>query len=994
MRAKQRSRQRRGTVLPLVAICTVAIVGMVALAIDIGMVAIARSQCQNAADSAAAAGARTMNGDPTASYNIGSVPKASFTAAAANNVFNTPVSASMATSTSPTADTYVSGDVTLNFGAYTYVYNDADLSKEGFKLAMPRTDTTEPYAAVKATVKGVSSNGFGRVFGVNSFNAQASAVAVHRPRDIMIIMDLSGSMRFQSCMGIWVSSGGTGDASTSQYPRTKSMNPDPDYPQFGHYSATASAGLYGNTSYSTGAEWIDPCNITYTSISGPPIVDDFYTDGGSTRAWPTRAPASYATTPGGDNFPKNGATWVANVSGLPSTLKPDDLTWERNGYGATFKGYTQGPGHWGKTFFMWPPDPRGTDKDATNTANYADNGAKDWRLRFFFKERMSDNKLFWLDDNNILFNPSGSIATVTTGNANVTPFIKTPQTTTVITEKGINTGTAVTYRYRINYQAIFNWLQTSPVVFPTSMLTGRVQYYSSIPSGTDATLNSRFWSTSTLTNVNERFWRDYVDNMLGLRVTGTSGGYVTYSNTTPNDTSIPLTAHFGPGDLYSWGTMQVTQRPDCNYFGTVNFAAGYAAGTKPSIVLNNVKTASSTQPLATLPTGTYYIRINSGSTIYQVTRSVAASGTATLTATDIALATAVANGAEVEIFTSVPRSMNYADNPYRPRTQFWFGASSFLDWLGNYNYGRLWWPGNVHEAQAWGCKVGIATAIDDIQKNHPNDFIGMTFFSSPSTSSSGGGFHNRAIVPMGRSYQQLKDSLWFPPSTVTGGVAKITPYDSDFNNVPRASGGTAPGMGLMLAYNQFSSSYASLRTYMQPQPAYRGAAGGLGRKGASRTVIFETDGAPNTRGFDTIVPLGSDSYYPVRIKDPTNIAASGNEYPNSGTYDINEVYTVVKQLAALDTASPPGLSTSRKPALVFSLGYGSLFDPSNASGTQANAMTFLQTVQYHGNVAKTTSSTDFPDWQRIYGTPDQRITRIQAAFTKIMQSGVQVSLIQ
>ena len=222
----------------------------------------------------------------------------------------------------------------------------------------------------------------------------------------------------------------------------------------------------------------------------------------------------------------------------------------------------------------------------------------------------------------------------------------------------------------------------------------------------------------------------------------------------------------------------------------------------------------------------------------------------------------------------------------------------------------------------------------------------------------------------------------------------ITPYDSDFDNVPRANGGTAPGMGFMLAYNQFSSSYPSLRTYMLPQPTYRGAAGGLGRKGASRTVIFETDGAPNTRGFGNIVNSGSDSYYPVRIKDPTNIAAGGNEYPNSGTYDINEVYTIVKQLAALDTASPPGLSTTRKPALVFSLGYGSLFDPANSSSSQTNAMTFLQTVQYHGNVAKTTAGTDFPDWQRVYGTPAQRIDRIQAAFTKIMQSGVQVSLIQ
>ena len=48
--------------LPLFALLLVAICGFVALAVDLGMVAMARTQCQNAADSAALAGARTING--------------------------------------------------------------------------------------------------------------------------------------------------------------------------------------------------------------------------------------------------------------------------------------------------------------------------------------------------------------------------------------------------------------------------------------------------------------------------------------------------------------------------------------------------------------------------------------------------------------------------------------------------------------------------------------------------------------------------------------------------------------------------------------------------------------------------------------------------------------------------------------------------------------------------------------------------------------------
>jgi len=49
--------KRRGSVLPLVAFMTVALMGLLALAIDLGMVAVARNQCPNAADASAMAGA-------------------------------------------------------------------------------------------------------------------------------------------------------------------------------------------------------------------------------------------------------------------------------------------------------------------------------------------------------------------------------------------------------------------------------------------------------------------------------------------------------------------------------------------------------------------------------------------------------------------------------------------------------------------------------------------------------------------------------------------------------------------------------------------------------------------------------------------------------------------------------------------------------------------------------------------------------------------------
>ena len=52
-------------------------------------------------------------------------------------------------------------------------------------------------------------------------------------------------------------------------------------------------------------------------------------------------------------------------------------------------------------------------------------------------------------------------------------------------------------------------------------------------------------------------------------------------------------------------------------------------------------------------------------------------------------------------------------------------------------------------------------------------------------------------------------------------------------------------------------------TYNPAEPS--GDAGGNGRKGAQKIVIFETDGAPNTTATATFNNLGSNnSYYAIR----------------------------------------------------------------------------------------------------------------------------------
>src|SRR4051812_28469246 len=64
---------RTGSVLPLLACCLIGLCAFVALAIDLGMLAVSRTQAQNAADVSALLGARTLNNKPT-STNSNLVP--------------------------------------------------------------------------------------------------------------------------------------------------------------------------------------------------------------------------------------------------------------------------------------------------------------------------------------------------------------------------------------------------------------------------------------------------------------------------------------------------------------------------------------------------------------------------------------------------------------------------------------------------------------------------------------------------------------------------------------------------------------------------------------------------------------------------------------------------------------------------------------------------------------------------------------------------------
>jgi hypothetical protein len=246
--------------------------------------------------------------------------------------------------------------------------------------------------------------------------------------------------------------------------------------------------------------------------------------------------------------------------------------------------------------------------------------------------------------------------------------------------------------------------------------------------------------------------------------------------------------------------------------------------------------------------------------------------------------------------------------------------------------------------------------------------------------------------------------MTFPFSTInadgTCNNTEITPYDSDpatntipsanFVDTPRPDGDTCFAMGLMLAYNQFACTLptdSTLRSFVTNSPITfpSGMAGGMGRKGAQKVVIFETDGLANCTATATLTSASSYSYYPIRydMNKPNS-----SEYPSVGAYNINDttvlnqVYTIVQQLAN-------DYGTSRNPFRLYALGFGPVFTGSDAT----SAKTTLQTMQYYAGT-QSSASTALPSNQIITGTDSTMLSNMTSTFTSILQNGVQIALIK
>ncbi|MGL4550138.1 MAG: pilus assembly protein TadG-related protein [Gemmataceae bacterium] len=457
--------------------------------------------------------------------------------------------------------------------------------------------------------------------------------------------------------------------------------------------------------------------------------------------------------------------------------------------------------------------------------------------------------------------------------------------------------------YRINYPAVLDWIKNcGPNPFPAQLRAGGIVYYTSIPTTIPT-------GTFPPADPNQRFWKEYIDEVLGVQQTGGTGGSVSYSD---------VARYNGYGDDFSWGTPSASGQP-----------SGW-------------------------PTTTY---------------------------------------------------ARYTDNPERPKLRMWFGPLSLIDFIGNYNADdpsssgpRLWWPGTVPETPTYQTKLAIQAALKDILQNHPNDNVSLVYFSSPRSSATAAGYYNTARAPMGRDARTAINALWFSPKVIATN-AEISVYDAsgvnpgDIYDVPRANGGTCYSMGLMLAYNQFSANTALVSHTANALP---GTAGGLGRNGAAKLLVFETDGVVNTGAAAALVSSTTgQGYYAVRLADANDLAATGSEFPTgvSGVTfatGASQSQAIAQQLCNDLTAG--GFSTTRKPVKIHCIAFGSLFDAANTSSSKTNALSNLAALEVIGKV-QASGATTLAANKIIVGDYNTRIANLQNAFNSIMQDGVQVTLI-
>jgi len=969
---------RRGSIVPLLAVCVIGLFAFIALAIDLGMMMVSRTECQNAADAAALAGVRTLDnrvpaGQTEDQYdNQAGAASTNARTAITNNVFLN--------------RNYTNAQITdVTVGLYDY-----DTSTQSF--APNFTYATKPvgkaWSAVQVTVDGTQPTYFGKVLGITSMPMSAYAVAAHRPRDIALVLDYTGSMGYASTFTYRYY-----DSASNSYWCTYNSS-DTSYPQFGQYSrylayqntnpnndpAGSTIANRPNPLYQTGtviaAPYVySPANFTNTTANGPPIVSDFLFDPAN-AASPTTAVTSvnsanlanaftattfdttasarsfsgHGPTPAPDNFkdqsdtptayvgdkwPRKGGaatgtTWSVTDPNGAAVNAAELLGWNTGGKFTSSSTTSNWPGSPPSRTLMTPSV---SYSNASSPTNYGWGSFRDatWETygydmdvaNYIASRAASVN---W-DPRNVM--PANSGQGVTPGKVLVTP------------------GKFVGYSMGPGYwgKTFFIWPPD-----PRSSWDWRRKFFLNRTGNALDPQADNDSSTTGTQAINEELFT----NGTGLTLTNSSG------NWQPNYSAILTWIKSGPQvlppNLRAGRVLYYSSIPS-----DVNTATGTADQVKDKqfwkAYINYVLTGA-----VDLSTGINYTLADFENVGWPENTAAFAPGR---------LAGASMGGYKGSATaTADPLPyMAYTDNPSRPRMHLWFGPVTMLSFLST----KAMLSGTTHQAQCWQLKAGVNSALDDIKANHPNDMVGLTFFSYTD-------YHD-PMVSMGQDWNDLKNALFFPKTLLatiqSSNTVETRPYDSSLNytgrgDVPNAQGSTDPNTGLTTAFNLLAPSH---------YPASNTDPSRRGRRGASKIVIFETDGVPNATQGWTLNKFGYETYY-------NWIGGTDSAGANQAAYNV--VDQMVKPMSVTNTSgTDSGLSLPSAPCRVYAIGFGDIFS-TTAGPTAAN---FLLTIQQKGNTSAPTD-TSIPSYQIITGAYDTRISNLRTALERICQSGVQVTLIE
>ncbi|MDB5305810.1 MAG: von Willebrand factor type domain protein [Gemmataceae bacterium] len=961
---------RRGTVLPTLGVCLIGLFSFVALAVDLGMLAVSRTQCQNAADVAALVGTRNLdNKNPTSTTYDNNRPAAVAAATAA-------VPANIHLSTNFTSAQVQS----VTAGVYGY-----DPVAQTFSVTYPTAPPAgNSWTAMQVVVSVSQPTYFMRVMGVMTMPSGAQAVAVHRPRDVAFVLDMTGSMRY---------------ATTMTY-NGASLNPDNLVPAFGHYaSGQANLIATANQSNSSG-EAISRNNYGITTPGGPPVLQDFYFDPANVSnptipAFPvTSNPAQLLNAFQRWNPPSSGGDPTNYV---PPTYDFTGYNAFNTGTGASPKGPTPAP----DTFETM------TDSAATGVTYVGDR----WRR---LDGSINKTETTWGVVNGTPgTNPAKLPATTAVdllGYKTAGSNVQTSGGTTITTVDKFRDAVWEANGYDLDvkeYRADrgpAGPLDPAGYTAPLVAAADRFKGYSMGPGYWGKTFY--VWPPDPRTPVGNPGDATYQAGDWRQRYFQTAGGAA----------FNPQTGAVDPTLLNTGGGQTLAQYQN---YGSPPFQINYPAVLKwiksgPPVIPPNLRAGrilyySSIPDDVNTGSGTtqqqldkvfwkwyidyvlgggyygylaYYYNLYSANYgpypfLYGFADSWSAAAQAVYTGN---MNTWTGPGGT---WASRRPYLAYTDSPARPRLQFWFGPLSMAEFIGTGNSIGNWNPGTSHEAQSWQLKAGMNSVLDDIRNNHPNDSVGLVDFAYPA--------YRGVRVAEGQDFTTLKNALFYPKSlltTIKGGdtTTEIRPYDVNYTNVagdeiPNANGGTDPNTGLAIAYNLLSPS-ANL-------PAQYGTV--RGRMGASKVVIFETDGVPNSYTSMTFNKTGYNSYY-------TNIA-DGGQPGNGQDPSMSSAVAVVKQIVkpmALTTGGvDSGLSLPNAPAKVYPIGFGDLFDPvaSPNATFRPTALQFLANIGAAGNTLPA-GSTTIPAGQQITGPYQNRITNLRTCLQNIFQSGVSVTLIR